>query len=68
MDPDTALQNLYAAVRRAERYQDEDTDAAGFCVVPNGTVSDIIDAFDALDGWLKNGGFLPFRWNHVTRP
>jgi hypothetical protein len=65
MDPNTALANLRSALRRAAKRMDDDTDDARFCVVPNGTVSDAMEAFAALDGWLSSGGFLPSAWDDI---
>lgn len=28
----------------------------------------IVERFDALDGWMSKGGFLPRQWNHSGRP
>lgn len=62
MDSNEALRILRQAIESAGRQQDSDTSHPSFCVVRNGTVSEIIEAFEALDGWLVSGGFLPEAW------
>jgi hypothetical protein len=67
MDPNNALWELRAALKRAGKYMDDDTDSAAYCVVPNFTVSQAMEAFDALDGWLMGGGFLPSDWTREDK-
>lgn len=64
MDPNEALRELRAATLSARQQQDSDTDHESFCVVSNRTVSEMINAAEALDGWLSRGGFLPGAWDH----
>jgi hypothetical protein len=54
MDPTTALANLRKALRtlRGDLSDSAFVDA----------VDDAADSFDALDGWLSRGGFLPEPW------
>lgn len=58
MDPDKALQIAREAVVKLhadlpfEKDRDDVDDAAGA----------LADAFEALDGWLSKGGFLPKAW------
>jgi hypothetical protein len=52
MDPNTALLTLREAVR--------DYFANGRDAV---MLDDLAEHFDALDGWLSHGGFLPAAWN-----
>jgi len=51
VDPNAALENAREAIRRIQT--EKDTDAY---------VADLVDAFEALDGWLSRGGFLPEEW------
>jgi hypothetical protein len=56
MDPDAALataRSALAAIRAGEDSHGEHmTDAK----------DDLVDAFEALDGWISRGGFLPAAW------
>ena len=55
MDPDTALENAREALAvYARRYRDKGTGLS--------EADDLADAFEALDGWLSRGGFLPDAW------
>ncbi len=49
MDPNTALAELRALARRLVESDDAD-------------VATMADRFEALDGWLTTGGFLPGAW------
>lgn len=49
MDPDETLKSARAA---AERVHASSDDAA----------IELAEAFEALDGWLSKGGFLPADW------
>lgn len=55
MDPDEALDKI----RTARQVIEKETDTAKI----DRAIDDVIDGFDALDGWLSNGGFLPRAWN-----
>lgn len=55
MDPNIALHDLREAVNEAanpDQYTDMEVVA-----------EKIVEAFDALDGWLSRGGFLPGDWS-----
>lgn len=52
MDPDTALANARAALAAHRANEDNDVDA----------LVELADAFEALDGWLTNRGYLPSAW------
>lgn len=56
MDPNATLKNLRAALDKIS------------LAVPlsefGDDIEDALTAFDALDEWLKSGGFLPEDWNH----
>jgi hypothetical protein len=52
MDPNVALENLREALNP------ERGDEPGF----EDALDDAIEAFAALDEWLRNGGFLPAAW------
>lgn len=62
MDINEAVSTIRKGALRAQRLMDADTDHASFCVVDNGTVSSVVDAWQALDEWLSRGGFLPTVW------
>jgi hypothetical protein len=54
MDPDEALKKARAALKAFHDAPDaERSMIAG---------ADLADAFEALDGWLSKGGFLPRDW------
>lgn len=56
MDPDQALKDAReaaAAIRAAEFTTAEEWEEAA---------SALEESFDALDGWIKRGGFLPADW------
>ncbi len=57
MDPNTALANLRAAITEYR--------ALPWDAVPEQRVEiaeEIVEAAEALDGWLSKGGFLPDAW------
>jgi hypothetical protein len=58
MDPDAALAQARAAAGRIN-----ETDAGDGASVDRQDVTDLLDAFMALDGWLAKGGFLPNGWD-----
>ena len=55
MDPNIALDKLREMCRRA---LDEDSPED----IESDLAEDICEAFEALDQWLSNGGFLPSEW------
>lgn len=54
MDPNETLQRLREAV---EKYQ-ESTEVEDALSI----LAELVDEFEALDGWLSKGGFLPEAW------
>ncbi|MFE0099827.1 hypothetical protein [Streptomyces sp. NPDC059009] len=57
MDPNATLMRLRRAVDRIEvvaASPEEDW---------SGELIDVLEHFDALDQWLRRGGFLPSDWN-----
>jgi hypothetical protein len=60
MDPNATLEQLRQAVQRYRDWQDNgDVDSALEAVQAG---EDMADLFDALDGWMGSGGFLPAAW------
>jgi len=57
MDPDEALRRLREAAARVR-----EEISKGFGGDPMDDVSTMLDHFEALDGWLSNGGFAPKAW------
>lgn len=56
MDPNAALAKAREAlVRFEEAYREQTTEE----II---AAEDLADAFEALDGWLSRGGFLPEGW------
>jgi len=58
MDPDQALKNARLALEQARGAGSDEFDI----VVELHALQDLSDAFEALDGWLAKGGFLPKDW------
>jgi hypothetical protein len=55
MDPNQALENIRLNLGDIARY--------GANNVPT-SVDAVVEAFEALDMWLMNGGFLPKDWSN----
>lgn len=58
MDPDATLdelRSLASRVRAEHRLSQTDVERAG-------------ELFDALDGWLVTGGFIPVAWQSARTP
>ncbi len=58
MDPDAALAGLRSAMAKLREEYDSSTtyERAGL------ELPKALDNFEALDGWLSRGGFLPRAW------
>jgi hypothetical protein len=54
MDPDQALKDARAACEHWAHGERGDHDLVAF--------DDLVNAFEALDQWLRSGGFLPKDW------
>ena len=66
MDPDEALKNAREALRLIrDKEQEGYRDWGGRHEAQE--FVDLADAFEALDGWLSKGGFLPKAWNKKRR-
>jgi hypothetical protein len=64
MDPNAALKDLRAAIAEVDNELSAD-EGAGL-LDPFGEkdhLRDLVESFQALDGWLSRGGFLPFDWD-----
>jgi hypothetical protein len=57
MDPNEALKNARHAGLDLRRERD-----GGNCEDIHTAADDLAEAFEALDGWLSKGGFLPDAW------
>jgi len=58
MDPNEALRRARAALARIDE-----------SITPTeGDIGDLANAFEALDGWLTGGGFLPDAWKAPHAP
>jgi len=57
MDPDECLRRLRLAAARVREEMNK-----GFGGDPMDDVSDMVDHFEELDGWMKKGGFVPRDW------
>jgi hypothetical protein len=58
MDPNEALRNARKALETYRAAQDVD-DNTGEQL---DAADELADAFEALNGWLSSGGFLPAAW------
>jgi hypothetical protein len=62
MDPNEALRNARAAMKRLREEDERDEDHPA-----EDATDELTNAFEALDGWLTKGDFLPADWRvHVT--
>jgi len=59
MDPNIALDKLREMC--AEATQSEEGELLGI------NIFDVTEAFEALDQWLSNGGFLPSEWQDARK-
>ena len=58
MDPNAALKSARECLITACTTDDDE--------IKEEALTNMMGAFDALDGWLSHGGFLPADW--ITRP
>ena len=61
MDPDEALRQLRAAIEKLKSDMRSDDTR---CYDLGDSADEVIVAFEALDGWLSNGGFAPKDWKN----
>lgn len=64
MDPDQALQEARDAIQTYRAEGLDPNDPALSLLLADA----IINAFEALDGWLSRGGFLPAAWRDACPP
>jgi hypothetical protein len=57
MDPNQALLNARDAARDLRSHIDRGNAS------PADLVEELVEAFEALDGWISGGGFLPSDWS-----
>jgi hypothetical protein len=66
MDPNEALKNARRAMMVLRRIEDRpDVSVGGHDrdqEIKNDANEQLVDAFEALDGWLSKGGFTPKAW------
>jgi len=55
VDPDVALANLREAMAELRACVDDGR-------LGHAEVAEAVESFEALDGWLTNGGFKPRDW------
>lgn len=62
MDPDVALNELRAitAIIRMTPAEHRQLTAE--------QITDLGERFDALDGWMTSGGFMPVAWRYARMP
>jgi hypothetical protein len=69
MDPDQALDDarkaLSAFLAAENRNVQDDPHATLARMIV--AARELADSFEALDGWLAKGGFLPRAWAHAPR-
>lgn len=56
MDPDACLQEIRKIVARINEYCDDDLP------IPTEDSIELKEKVQALDGWMRGGGFLPEDW------
>jgi hypothetical protein len=61
MDPNEALKNARRALSNLRACQDSDDDGSRDAAIIEHSEG-LADAFEALDGWLSQAGFLPSAW------
>jgi hypothetical protein len=61
MDPNTALDNIRAAIIVAQAAADGDSNDAEI-----EAWQEVGEAFQALDEWISKGGFLPDEWKAAS--
>ncbi len=62
MDPDANLkEQLEIAKRLLKKFMDSDKDMA-FDESDEGDVVRLAELVEAMDGWIRKGGFLPAAW------
>ena len=59
MDPNETLRLIRESLAVVTSDQPEDSEF-------NCAVNDLADGFEALDGWLTRGGFLPADWQRAS--
>lgn len=64
MDPNEALKRARKATARIRELQDKDPEALTKEEAEEHEQEheNLVESFEALDGWLSNGGFLPTGW------
>jgi hypothetical protein len=67
MDPEVTMTCLRDAIESAARLAERALDGDDTQEELIGEVARIQELFDALDGWLSKGGFLPRRWRDALR-
>jgi len=60
MDPEETLKRARWLAERIQRVRDADSVET----LDEDDAFDLAEAFQALDEWLKNGGFPPAEWHH----
>lgn len=58
MDPEAALINMREAIAAVRSAPNPEA-----LLIAS---TSLADAADALDGWLKSGGFLPLEWSRLV--
>lgn len=66
MDPDETLKNVEEALAQASKFLDREMDDSGLddeeLVQAEDLLSDLYESVNALNEWMKSGGFLPKEW------
>ena len=60
VDPNEALKTMRECMSSACSTNDEE--------IKEEALTNMMDAFAALDAWITGGGFLPSEWKGVTQP
>lgn len=63
MDPNETLERARRAAARIRELQDKDDLTKEEVEEHEQEHENLVEHFEALDGWLSRGGFLPGAWN-----
>ena len=62
MDPNEALKIIRATMKQLQATVDRADDYLKLNIYAIGQLSEMVDAWNGLDDWLKKGGFPPKSW------
>ncbi len=63
MDPNAALERIRELIESLTRAADSSEDPGERWFAIRGELSELVDTWNGLDGWLSKGGFPPRPWS-----